>query len=370
MPIFMDLHIAPGTTPKEVAQGHALDVANQDRYGCRAMTYWFDMEGGTGFCLFDAPDKESVIQLHKNTHGLVPNEIIPVNSQVVEAFLGRIKDPEGYFEPENPKLRVFNDPAFRIIMVTETMDERLLIQKLGKQKANELLKIHHSIIREQISKYEGREAELDEAGFVISFVSVIQAVECGKSILKSLHVAADLLEFRIGLHAGLPVSQSNRIFGKTISFAGFLCKIANTNTNKIILSSLIRNLYKTKSTEQLIDNERIKWLSPAEEKFLGILLETLEKHWNNSELSIFEFCTEISMSKPQLYRKCKLSTGMSPNELLREYRLQKSLTLLKNDNQNISQVAYETGFNSPSYFTKCFQKRFGIQPLHYFKEFK
>lgn len=368
MAIFMDLHIAPGIKPVEVAKAHALDVENQEKFGCRAMTYWFDRDEGTGFCLFDAPDEESVIQLHKNTHGLIPNEIIPVNSQVVEAFLGRIKDPEGYFEPENPKLRVFNDPAFRIIMVTESMDERLLIQKLGKQKANELLKIHHSIIREQISKYEGREAELDEAGFVISFVSVMQAVECAQSILKSLHIAADLLEFRIGLHAGLPVNRSNRIFGKTISFAGFLCKIAHAN--KIILSSVIRNLYKTKSTEQLIDNERIKWLTPAEENFLGMLLETLEKRWDESEFSVLEFCNEISMSKPQLYRKCKLLTGMSPNELLREYRLQKSLALLKNDNQNISQVAYETGFNSPSYFTKCFQKRFGIQPLHYFKEFK
>jgi AraC-like DNA-binding protein len=368
MPIFMDLHIAPGIKPVEVAKAHAMDVINQDKYGCRAMTYWFDKDEGTGFCLFDAPDEESVIRLHKDTHGLIPNEIIPVNSQVVEAFLGRIKDPEGYFEPENPNLRIFNDPAFRIIMVTETMDERLLVNKLGQTKANELLKIHHNIIREQISKYEGREAELDEAGFVISFVSVIQSVECAKSILKSLHIAADLLDFRIGLHAGLPVNRSNRIFGKTISFAGFLCRIAHTN--KIVLSSLIQSLYKTNSAEKLMDKNRIKWLTPAAEKFLGMLLETLEKRWNDSEFTVIEFCTEISMSKPQLYRKCKLLTGMSPNELVREYRLQKSLALLKNDNQNISQVAYETGFNSPSYFTKCFQKRFGIQPLHYFKELK
>jgi AraC-like DNA-binding protein len=368
MAIFMDLHIAPGIKPVEVAKAHALDVKNQDKYGCRAMTYWFDKDEGTGFCLFDAPDEESVIRLHKDTHGLIPNEIIPVNSQVVEAFLGRIKDPEGYFEPENPNLRVFNDPAFRVIMVTETMDERLLIQRLGKKKADDLLKIHYDIIREQIRKFEGREAELDQAGFVISFVSVIQAVECAKSVLKSLHIAADLLDFKIGLHAGLPVNKSNRIFGKTILFSGFLCKIASTS--RITFSSVIRNLYKTNSAEQLTENDRIKWLTPAEENFLGMLLEILEKRWDESEFSVLEFCNEISMSKPQLYRKCKLSTGMSPNELLREYRLQKSLGLLKNDSQNISQVAYETGFNSPSYFTKCFQKRFGVQPFHYFKELK
>lgn len=368
MPIFMDLHVAPGIKPVEVAKAHALDVKNQEKYGCRAMTYWFDRDEGTGFCLFDAPNEEAVIQLHKNTHGLVPNEIIPVNSRVVEAFLGRIKDPEGYFDSGDPNLRVFNDSAFRIILVTKTLDERLLLKNLGRQKTNELLKIHHSIIREQISKYEGREAELDEAGFVISFVSVLQAVECAKTILKSLHIAADLLEFRIGVHAGLPVSQSKRIFGKTIGFAGFLSKFANGN--KIIFSSLIGNLYKVAGSDQFAGKNLVKWLTPSEDKFLGMLLETLEKHWNESEFTVKEFCTEISMSKPQLYRKCKFLTGMSPNELLREYRLQKSLALLKNDNQNISQVAYETGFNSPSYFTKCFQKRFGIQPLYYFRELK
>lgn len=368
MPIFMDLHIAPGIKPVEVAKAHALDIKNQKKYGCRAMTYWFDKDEGTGFCLFDAPDDESVIQLHKNSHGLVPNEIIPVNSQLVEAFLGRIKDPEGYFDSEDPNLHVFNDSAFRIIMVTKTLDERLLVENLGKQKTNELLKIHHSILREQISKYEGREAELDEAGFVISFVSVLQAVECAKAILKSLHIAADLLDFRIGVHAGLPVSQSKRIFGKTIAFAGFLSKFANDN--KIVFSSLIRNLYKIAGSDQFAGKNEVKWLTPSEDKFLGMLLETLEKNWNKSKFTVLEFCSEISMSKPQLYRKCKLLTGMSPNELLREYRLQKSLILLKNDNQNISQVAYETGFNSPSYFTKRFQKRFGVQPLHYFKELK
>jgi AraC-like DNA-binding protein len=58
---------------------------------------------------------------------------------------------------------------------------------------------------------------------------------------------------------------------------------------------------------------------------------------------------------------------MSPNNLLREYRLLQSLNLLRSEDRNISQTTFDTGFSSPSYFTKCFQKRFGLQPLAYLK---
>lgn len=366
MPIFMDLHITPGASPKDVALAHILDFEKQDQYGCRAITYWYDEVTGTGFCLFEAPAKESVIELHKHTHGLTPNEIIPVDSHVVEAFLGRLKDPDGYFDADNPDLKIFNDPAFRIIMVTETEDERLLKHTLGENKTNELLKIHNHIIREKTEQHQGREAELENDGFVISFVSVTGAVECAVDILQSLHVAADLLNLRIGIHAGLPVNQSKRLFGKTISFAGFLCKIARGE--KIILSSVVRKLYKPVINKQIHNQQIVRWITPAEENFLEKLLNNLEENWNESEFGVMDLCNEMSVSKPQLYRKCKHVTGMSPNELLREFRLTKSLELLKNDNRNISQTTFEAGFNSPSYFTKCFQKRFEVQPLTYQKE--
>lgn len=75
----------------------------------------------------------------------------------------------------------------------------------------------------------------------------------------------------------------------------------------------------------------------------------------------------MSMSKSKLYRKSTSLTGFSPNSLLREYRLLKSLDLLKTD-RNISQTMFDCGFSSPSYFTKCFQKRFGMQPLNFLKQ--
>ena len=148
----MDLHIAPGVTAKEVAEAHILDVKIQHKFCCKAMTYWVDEDKGFVFCLIEAPDKESVSEMHENAHGLVPNEIIQVNTDVVNAFLGRIKDPEHAQAQPETNLKIFSDPAFRIILVTKTLDARLLQHVLGKERTEELILLYSTIIREQVKK--------------------------------------------------------------------------------------------------------------------------------------------------------------------------------------------------------------------------
>jgi AraC-like DNA-binding protein len=60
-----------------------------------------------------------------------------------------------------------------------------------------------------------------------------------------------------------------------------------------------------------------------------------------------------------------LITGKTPNTFLKEYRLNEDLILLHKNTRNISEIAFETGFSSPSYFSKCFQKRYGHLPSGY-----
>ncbi len=365
MPIYMDLHIVPGVTPKEVAEAHRLDVKIQDEFCCKTMTYWIDEGRGNVFCLIEAPDQESVREMHKRAHGLIPHEIIEVNSNVVESFLGRICDPETSDHPTGSDLKVFNDPAFRILLVTKAMDARLLQLKLGKEKTHELLLLYNTIIREQARDFEGSEVERREEGFILSFVSVTKAVECALTIQKRLHVAAELIGLRMGIHAGVPVNKSNELFGSTINLASYLCSIGKDN--QIILSAIVRNLYKENDINAIGGRSDIRWLTAPEEGFLETLINTLGDHWRDPQFGVLDFCKIMSISKPQLYRKSIAATGMSPNTLLREYRLLKSLDLLRNEDRNISQITFETGFSSPSYFTKCFQKRFGLQPQTYLK---
>lgn len=360
----MDLHIVPGIEAKHAAEAHREDFKIQEEFGCRCMTYWVDEERGCAFCLIDAPNEEAVRNMHDSSHGLVPHEIIQVNSNVVEAFLGRIKHPK--IINDHAELKIFNDPAFRIIMVIETKDKRLLQHELGATKTLELLSLFNTLVREQLSKYEGREVELGGDGFVVSFVSVSQAVLCAASIQKVLHIAAELIHLRIGVHAGLPINNSNTLFGDTIKFARHLCLTGKKN--QAVMSSVVRELYKDDMQQKIVDHpDRFRIFSPSEEKFLKLLIDNLNDNWQNAQFSISDFCRHMSMSKSQLYRKSTSITGMSPNMLLREFRLLKSLDLLKKEDHNITQTTFETGFSSPSYFSKCFQKRFGISPLTYLK---
>lgn len=361
----MDLHIAPGVTAKSVAEAHILDVKIQHQYCCKALTYWIDEDKGSIFCLIEAPDKESVRTLHEKSHGLIPHEIIEVNADVVKNFLGRITDPELVNEHPETHLKVFNDPAFRVLLVTKTTDTRLLQHELGKERAQELLLLYGTIVREQCRKYEGREVYLKEDGFVTSFVSATRAMECALTIQKILQGSAGLIGLQLALHGGVPVAQSDTIFGSTIGFARFLCSISKES--QVMLSAVVRGLFKESNWSLTVEGDKVRSLSAAEEIFLGKLIDTLSTHWNNPEFDIPDFCHVMSMSKPQLYRKSMAITGMSPNNLLREYRLLQSLDFLSHEDRNISQTTFDSGFSSPSYFTKCFQKRFGLQPLAYLK---
>ena len=64
MPIFMDLHIVPGINAKDVADAHSMDVLMEKEHSCKCLTYWIDELRGHVFCLIDAPNQESVIELH------------------------------------------------------------------------------------------------------------------------------------------------------------------------------------------------------------------------------------------------------------------------------------------------------------------
>ncbi|MDT8324348.1 MAG: DUF4242 domain-containing protein, partial [Bacteroidota bacterium] len=119
MPIFMDRHDVPGETAADVARAHQQDLKIQDRFSCRAITYWFDEERGTAFCLIEAPDAQAVQDMHDNAHGLIPHRILQVERAAVEAFLGRIQDPVTSGGPEITGAEI-RESASRTILCVDT----------------------------------------------------------------------------------------------------------------------------------------------------------------------------------------------------------------------------------------------------------
>jgi len=94
MPIFLDRHDVVEFSAEEVAKLHVKDLEVQGKYGVKFLTYWYDPERRTTFCLVDAPDKETADKVHAEAHGHVANEMIAVDLSAVEAFLGRAPRPE------------------------------------------------------------------------------------------------------------------------------------------------------------------------------------------------------------------------------------------------------------------------------------
>lgn len=359
MPIYMDVHIVPGVKAKDVAEAHRKDLLCQEEHDCKCMTYWIDEQRGSIFCLIEAPDKNAVEQMHSKAHGLIPHKIIEVNNSLVESFLGRIYDPTDAITTEDG-LKVFADPSFRILLVTSGTDPVLLRHQLGSEKANELLSSQHNLARQKIKEYEGREAEHGGDGFIVSFASAAKAISCASAIQKNINDAA-ATNFRIGISAGEPVEKSNDLFGDTIQMAKYLCYIVKDS--QVAVTSSVKELV-TKSHLQN-DSSSLFTLAPRDEAILEMLFSKLEENWPNADFDMEEYCSSTAMSKSQLYRKSISLTGLSPNLLLKDFRLEKARELMKKRKYSISQITYESGFTSPSYFTKCFKKKYGLLPMEY-----
>ncbi|MEN9918291.1 MAG: hypothetical protein RL662_727 [Bacteroidota bacterium] len=102
--------------------------------------------------------------------------------------------------------------------------------------------------------------------------------------------------------------------------------------------------------------------------FLSKLNAEIEKHLSDVEFSIESITDTLGMSRSNLQRKVKGICGVTPGDYLRTYRLKKSCILLLENDMRINEVAYQVGFNSASYFTKCFLKQYGILPKDFSKK--
>ncbi len=359
MPIFMDRHDLPeAVTAEAVAKVHQEDLKIQDQYGCRGLTYWFDEKRGTAFCLIEAPEEDAVKSMHNQAHGMIPNQIIEVDTHVVNAFLGRISDPAGKKGERN----IINETAFRTLMITNLTEAMIWEARVGREKSQRFIARHNEIIRKSIQQFGGREVKYQKGSFIVSFQSITKGMQCAREIQNQMQqpdFSEVDLNFKIGLSAGSPVNESPELFGQTISLAQQLCSIA-TNGQIVISSEMKEEL--TTEMPAIFNDDTIRVLNRGNEKFLNSLNTVMESMWNVTDFNIGDLARKLNLSKTQLYRKVTTLSGFSPNDFIKEHRLKKAAEAISKQEGNVSEIAYWSGFNSPSYFSKCFLERFGILP--------
>lgn len=108
-------------------------------------------------------------------------------------------------------------------------------------------------------------------------------------------------------------------------------------------------------------------VSDVDKGFVDRFRELIEENLADSELSVEDLGSKMGLSRVQLYRKIKALTNYSPNELVRIARLKKAASLLASSEKTISEITYEVGFTSPSYFTKCYKDYFGESHTDFLK---
>jgi class 3 adenylate cyclase len=239
MPLFMDRHDIPGVRAEDVAQAHVSDVAAEAKHGVKFLAYWFDPDQGEAFCLAQAPAAESLTAVHRETHGLIPSEIIGVSEANILRFLGKINDPVDH-GGANP---------FRAILFTDLEGSTSLLEAVGEAAYMVLLTEHDLIIRRALVAARGREVKHTGDGIMASFENVSNALTCSLAIEAGFAARVaegdePNLRVRIGIAAGEPVDHNDDLFGSTVTLASRICAAAEAG--QILTSDVVHELGRTK----------------------------------------------------------------------------------------------------------------------------
>ncbi len=106
-------------------------------------------------------------------------------------------------------------------------------------------------------------------------------------------------------------------------------------------------------------------MSKLDKQFLEKAVHVVEDQIANPDFSVEMFAGEMAMSRKNLYRKLTSLIDHPPTDLIRNIRLKKAAELLKEGDLNVTQVTYEVGISSLSYFAKAFKEKFGVSPSDY-----
>ena len=141
--------------------------------------------------------------------------------------------------------------------------------------------------------------------------------------------------------------------------------------NSQLLLSRIRNLIDSRRQLRQFfgDNQTLakENICDIDKDFVSRFKSLVEEKMRDPELNVEDLGKDMGLSRVQLYRKLKSLTNYAPNELLRQARLKKAISLLASSEMTVAEIAYEVGFSSPSYFTKCYKEQFGESPTDFLK---
>ncbi|WP_277465657.1 two-component regulator propeller domain-containing protein [Parabacteroides sp. PF5-6] len=250
----------------------------------------------------------------------------------------------------------------RLLIVEDNVDMRIYIRSILEEKFDILEAPHGESGLQKALKFL--------PDFIISDVMmpVMDGLEFCKKIKNNFstsHIPVLLLTAK----SSTPV----RIEGYKVGADGYIAKPFDAD----LLIARIENIMELRHRlhNDFSNNMDVKRLEMEERSpdkvFLENLMNVLKNNYQHTDFDVSMLMTEMNMSKSLLHSKLQSLTGQSAVKIIRSYRLNKAKELLEIGEgltMNISEIAYEVGFNDPKYFTRCFTKFFGIAPSQFNKK--
>lgn len=222
------------------------------------------------------------------------------------------------------------------------------------------------------SKYQYNEAEDGRSGLELArtlipdiiITDLLMPEMDGIELIKTLKESEETSHIPIILLTAVSTPEE-KVAAYDAGADAYVVKPFEINVLEAQLSRLIEN--RKKLQEQILTgtiDEDVKVIG-REEHFIIKVNELIEEFIEDPDLNVNGLADKISLSSTQLYRKVKALTGLSTVDYIKEYRLDRAAKLLKTTPSSVKEVCYETGFKSPSYFVKCFKKKYGVTPREF-----
>lgn len=315
------------------------------------------------------------VEMHK---GKITVDSIPDNYTVfrVELFKGR-----EHFGPETPDTK-FLPAAHENVFPGESIDESKVREMIGRKYDYTVLIAEDDA---DILAYLSR--ELSENFSLISVSNGYDALKSVRDDSVSLVLSDVLMPGLNGFQlcsaiksdistSHLPVvlltalsEPDYRLYGLAEGADAYISKPFDMVFLKVKLIRILEErrkmaeTFSRKFSRMMVQD--ISELPCQDELFKKKVFDIFEEEYDNSEFKIDAMSGKLGISRISLYRKISSLFGLTPSDLLRNFRLRKSLSLLSSGKANISEVAYTVGFSSPAYFAKCFKALYGMTPTEY-----
>lgn len=321
---------------------------------------------------------KSIIELHngivwaenQNTGGAVFRCILPIEKSLSDdIFVDNLQEREEssiYREVELPSKSIAvpiysKDKKYTILIVEDNPDVQAYIMTCLADKYNILLAADGE---EGVEKTILKQPDLIISDLMMPRMDGMKMSSILKNDIRTSHIPIIMLTARAmtaDIEEGYAIGADDYI---TKPFESSLLVVRVDNLIKS--RETLKQIYgKDFSLDTLGIN-----VSPLDKQFMDKLYNIMEQNVSNCQFNQDFFSSEIGMSKASLYRKIKSITDLSPNEFIRNYRLEIGAKLLRETQLPISEIYVSVGFNSIAYFSTCFKNRYGVSPSEYLADIK